>query len=153
MVDINQLAELSRLAETLNKETDTYTDALAQLEKKLRKMNLGVEAWVCLKAVGTKGTPERGTSIDTMLGYAKTPDGWGFAVKDVRVENGLYEGYEDCPWENAYEQGEPKLLLKSSREVRMLAAQRIEYLLSELQTRMTEAIKSLQEARTLAERI
>ena len=147
----NQLAELSHLAETLNKETDTYTEALTQLESKLRKMNLGIEAWVTLDETDVSGTPLRGTSMRTMLGYAKTfPDGWGFAVKEVRVERGLYEGDESCPWENHYEEDQPKLLLKSSRELRILAAQRIEYLLNGLRNNANAAIKSLKEARTLA---
>src|ERR1700678_2920978 len=100
-MEINyDLAELSRLAETLNKETDSYTQSLVQLEKKLSKMNLGVGAWVPLKECGTLGTPRRDSSLLTMLGYAKTSDGWSFALKDVRIERGYFEGDESCPWEN-----------------------------------------------------
>jgi hypothetical protein len=150
----NQLAELSHLAETLNKETDTYTEALTQLESKLKKMNLGIEAWVILDETDGSGTPLRGTSMRTMLGYAKTfPDGWGFAVKEVRVERGLYEGDESSPWENHYEEDQPKLLLKSSRELRIRASQRMEYLLNELRDQAKASIKSLREARTLAGRV
>jgi hypothetical protein len=147
----NQLAELSHLAQTLNRETDTYTEALTQLESKLKKMNLGVEAWVTLDETGVSGTPMRGTYMRTMLGFAKTfPDGWGFAVKELRIEAGLYEGEESQPYENQYDEDQPKLLLKSSRELRIRASQRIGYLLNELRDQAQAAIKSLQEARKLA---
>ena len=155
MIDTsNQLAELSNLAQTLNKETDTYREALTQLESKLKKMNLGIETWVTLDETGMSGTPMRGTSMMTMLGFAKTfPDGWGIAVKEVRVERGFYEGDESCPWENHYEEDQPKLLLKSSRELRILASKRIEYLLNEMRDQAKAAIKSLQEARKVAEQV
>lgn len=146
-----QLTELSHLAEALNQETDAYSEALSQLEKKLRKMNLGIEAWVTLTQKGVSGSPGRDSSLRTMLGYAKTSDGWGFAVKDIRVESGFYENDESCPYENHYEQGDPKPLLKSSRELRTLAASRMAYLLNELRDQAATAIKALQEARDLAD--
>jgi hypothetical protein len=155
MIDTSShLAELSNLAQTLNKETDSYTAALTHLENKLRKMNLGVEGWVTVDETDFSGTPMRSSTMRTMLGFAKTvPDGWGIAVKEVRVERGFYEGDESCPWEMSYEEDQPKALLKSSRELRILASRRIEALLSELRDQARAAIKSLQEARKVAEQI
>lgn len=147
----NRLTELSHLAETLNKETDTYTEALSQLEGKLKKLNLGIETWVNLDETKASGNPLRNTSTVVMLGFAKTSDGWGFAIKDVRVERGFFEGDESCPWENHYDESEPKLLLKCSREQRILASHRVEYLLNSLQDQAKMTIKSLQDARKFAE--
>jgi hypothetical protein len=149
----NHVAQLSSLAETLNQETDTYTESLTQLEKKLRQMNLGVEAWVPLKENNRSGNPKRQSTMMTMLGYAKTSDGWGFALRDVRVECGFYQGDADCPWEDHYDEGEPKLLLKSSRELRILAARYIGDLLVALQAAGNESVKALQEAKKLAQQI
>jgi hypothetical protein len=88
-----------------------------------------------------------------MLGYAKTSDGWSFALKDVRIERGYFEGDESCPWENHYDQGEPKPLLKSSRELRILAAGRIGDLLVSLLAAGNAAVKALREAKRVAEQI
>lgn len=153
MENNDHLAQLSRIAQTLNQETDAYTESLTQLEKKLRQMNLGVEAWVPLKESGMSGTPGRDSSLLTVLGYAKTSDGWGFALRDVRVERGYFEGDESCPWENHYNEGEPTLLLKSSRELRIHAAKRIGDLLLALQAASNEALKALQEAKKIAEQV
>ena len=147
----NHLAQLAQLAQTLNEQTDAYTESLKQLESKLRQMNLGVEAWVPLKETRMSGTPDRDSSMRTLLGYAKTSEGWGFAVRDVRIERGFFEGDESCPWENGYSEGEPKLLMKSSRELRILAAGQIGELLTALKAVGDEAVKAVYEARLLTE--
>jgi hypothetical protein len=144
METTNRLEQLSRLAQTLNKETDAYTESLAQLEGRLRQISLGVEAWVRLEA------PNSDDKIVTMLGYAKTPEGWGFAIQDARVERGFFEGNQDCPWENHYNLGDPRLLLKSSRELRILAASRMEELLAALEASANNAVAALQKAQQLA---
>ncbi|HEV2991298.1 MAG TPA: hypothetical protein VG759_22860 [Candidatus Angelobacter sp.] len=144
------LAELSNLAEDLNKETDSYTETLTNLEKNLRKLNLGVEAWVRLEERNRSGNPMRHSSTITELGYAKTSDGWGFAVRDVRVERGYYQGDEDCPWEEHFPEGLPKPLLKSSRELRIEASREIENLLLELQNAAKAALGSVRKAKTVA---
>src|SRR5260370_8156390 len=112
-------------------------------------MNLGVEAWVTLKETRMSGTPDRDSSTRTILGYAKTPDGWGFAVQDLRVESGFFEGDESCPWTNEYENEQPKLLLKASRELRILAAERIGDLLKALKSAAEPAIQSVHQPRLL----
>jgi hypothetical protein len=147
------LAELSRLAETINKETDAYTQSLAQLENKLNKLNLGIEVWVALRASASTGNPKRDSYVRTLLGYAKTSEGWGFAVQDERVERGYFQGDSDCPWENTYEETPPKLLLKASREVRIEAAGRIEELLQALQSRAEEVVPTLRQASAIAKQI
>src|SRR5438445_1828359 len=109
------IAELSHLAATLNKATDTYTEALSQLEKKLKSLNLGIEAWVTLDETCISGSTTCSTSVRTMLGYAKTvPNGWGFVVQKVRVERGLLEGDPCLPWQQPFEEEQPRMLLQSS---------------------------------------
>jgi hypothetical protein len=144
METTSRLEHLSRLAQTLNKETDAYTESLAQLEARLGQLSLGVEAWVKLEA------PSSDDKIITTFGYAKTPEGWGFAIQETRVERGFFEGDRDCPWENHYNQGDPRLLLKSSRELRILAASRMEELLAALEASANQAVAALQRAQQLA---
>ena len=50
-------------------------------------------------------------------------------------------------------EGEPKLLLKSSRESRILAARRVGDLLVRLMAAGSEAVKALQEAKKIAEQV
>jgi len=65
--------------------------ARTTLVPKLNRLNLGVEAWVVLFESGQAGTPNRDTYSRTLLGYAKTEEGWGFAVKDKRIERVFFK--------------------------------------------------------------
>ena len=150
---MQNLAELSRLAEILNKETDTYTQSLTQLENKLNKLNLGIEAWVPLSESASSGSVDRQSQIRTLLGYAKTSEGWGFAIEDVRIERGYFEGDINCPWENHFEENPARLLLKSSRELRIKAASKIEELLEALKGRAEEVLPTLRQAIEVAKQI
>jgi hypothetical protein len=151
---MEDLSELARLAETLNEETDSYTDLLSELEKQLRQLNLGIECWVTLLEVAKSGSPNgRETYIRTLLGYAKTDEGWGFATKEVRVERGYYQGDLDCPYENDYDESQPKPLLKSSRQLRLQAAQRLGDLLEALKSTGQSFLSSIQDAKKLAKQV
>jgi hypothetical protein len=148
---MEDLSELARLAETLNEETDSYTESLSQLEKQLRQLNLGIECWVPLVEVARSGSPAgRETYVRILLGYAKTEEGWGFATKEVRVERGYYQGDLDCPYENEYDEGQAKSLLKSSRQLRLQAARRLGDLLEALKSTGESFLSSIQEAKKLA---
>jgi hypothetical protein len=72
-------------------------------------------------------------------------------VQDLRVESGFFEGDESCPWTNVYENEQPKLLLKGSRELRILAAERIGDLLKALKSAAEQAIQSVYQARMVTE--
>jgi hypothetical protein len=142
----DKLAVLSHLSESLNSVTDTYTKSLAEMQATLRKMNLGIKAWVPLSEVSKSGEPMRNKSIWLELGYAKTREGWGFAVRKVRRERGYYEGELDCPWTDEYIEEDPTPLLKESREVRLEASEQVERLLDELQRRGKELLESVAKA-------
>ena len=90
-------------------------------------------------------------NAEPLLSSAKTEEGWGFTVKDRRVERGYWQGDEDCHWENEYDEGPAKLLLKSSRELRIGAAGRLEDLLTSLVARANEVIPTLKKPKQLAQ--
>lgn len=147
---MDDVSELARLAEALNEETDSFTESLSRLERQLRQLNLGIECWVPMLEVARSGSPAgRETYIRTLLGYAKTEEGWGFAIKEVRVERGYYQADLDCPYENEYDEGQPKPLLKSSRQLRLQAARRLGELLDALKNTGESFLSSIQEARKL----
>jgi hypothetical protein len=140
------LVSLSRLAEKLNQTTDSYTQSMIVVEKQLREMNIGVETWLEISETAKAGSPDRETSLRKLLGYAKLPEGWSLAVKTVRVERGYWQNDPASPWENVYEEDPPKPLLKASRELRIEAAQHVPKLLENLETRVVELIRAVQEA-------
>jgi hypothetical protein len=146
--------ELSRLAEKLNQESDAFTTRLASLNEKLNKLNLGVEVWLERSPLSdqlTAGNPMRDTNEQTLLGFAKTPDGWGLAVKDVRIERGYYENDLDCPWNCTYEVSQPKLLLKSSRQLRLKAASALPLLLEDIKEKAEQVLAQIEKARHLGD--
>jgi len=145
--------ELTALASVLNEESNAYTQSLVSLQAKINKLNLGIEAWVTLSEGEKTGEPGRDTTIRTLFGYARTSDGWGFATKRVRIERGFFEGDHQCPWENHYDEEAPKLLLKSSRELRIQAAEHIESLLEALKDRAEEVLPTLEKAQQLAKEL
>lgn len=149
-IHMEQLKQLSTLALTINKETDSYTQSLVALEAKLNALGLGIRAWVPLYEQANSGDPSRSSSKRLLFGYGKSDDGWGFLVQEVRVERGYFQGDTDCPWEETYEDEPPKSLLKSSRELRISAAAKLEDLLNVLVTRANDVIPTLQKAKELA---
>ena len=150
---MNHLSQLSSLAQALNQETDSYTKSLIELQKRLNKFNLGIEVWVGLLESGQAGTPNQGTYSQTLLGYAKVDKGWGLAIKEKRIERVFVDGDSSCPYENDYDEGPAKLLLECSRELRILAAGRMERLLEALITAANDVIPTLRKARELAQSI
>ena len=109
--------------------------------------------WVGLLESGQAGTPNQGTYSQTLLGYAKVDKGWGLAIKEKRIERGFVDGDSSCPYENDYDEGPAKLLLECSRELRILAAGRMERLLEALITAANDVIPTLRKARELAQSI
>jgi hypothetical protein len=150
---MNHLSQLSSLAQVLNQETDSYTKSLTELEKKINALNLGIETWVLLIESGESGNSNRGIYRQTLLGYAKTDEGWGFAVQERRVERGFFENDSSCPYENEYDEGPAKLLLKSSRDLRIRAARKIEDLLQGLIAKANDVIPTLKKAKELSQTI
>jgi hypothetical protein len=150
---MNHLSQLSSLAQVLNQETDSYTKSLTELQKRINGLNLGIETWVVLSESGKAGTPNRDTYRQTLLGYAKTDEGWGFAIQERRIERGFFQDDSNCPYENEYDEGPAKLLLKSSRELRIRAAGRIEDLLQGLIARANDVIPTLKKAKEFSQTI
>jgi hypothetical protein len=150
---MNHLSQLSSLAQVLNQETDSYTKSLTELEKKINALNLGIETWVLLIESGESGNSNRGFYRQTLLGYAKTDEGWGFAVQERRVERGFFENDSNCPYENECDEGPAKLLLKSSRDLRIRAARKIEDLLEGLIAKANDVIPTLKKAKELSQTI
>jgi len=91
---VDTINELSNLASKLNQKSDTLNKTIEDLETKLNKLNLGVEAWLesCDAHAIMIGDPsydedKRITSREeTFLGFYRFDDGWHLAVKETIAE-------------------------------------------------------------------
>ena len=93
----SQFASLSNTAARLNAESDSINLLIAQLQEKLRALNLGLEAWVLLQAepgslpapvprgvgLAARSAPPTTVKVETSVGYARGADGWGLFVKRI----------------------------------------------------------------------
>ena len=78
-------AELSAAASDLNAISDDLGKCVAEIEEALKKLNVGVSAWVC---ISRSFDTESGYGAIEELGYAKWARKWGFVLRTK-------EGYPD----------------------------------------------------------
>lgn len=79
--------QLSRAAVDLNAASDELGAAIKVWEKALKKLNLGVPAWVEISSGG-----ERPYWWDRSIGYTKLKDAWGIAL---RTRSGIQDDDDD----------------------------------------------------------
>src|SRR5437763_1208094 len=72
--------QLSSSAQSLNTASDELTKIVSSLDTGLKKLNLGIEAWVTIST----GSDESGRySYDDQLGYGKVNAKWGIAIRQL----------------------------------------------------------------------
>jgi len=71
--------QLSTSATNLNSASDELRDTISVLDAALKKLNLGVSAWVVI----TGDDEQDGGYWSREIGYAKIGDTWGIALKDI----------------------------------------------------------------------
>ena len=119
--------ELLAAARQLNNASDRVNIELQDVEKILDAANVGLTFWFeetpleQSDATGDVGPYDTREHTSEYLGYARVDGKWKLAVKRVRQVDGFYQGDLDCPYSNAFTDGEPTALLKASRETRLAA--------------------------------
>jgi prefoldin subunit 5 len=122
--------ELSSAAESLNSVSDALSKAVADIDDGLKKLNLGIEAWVSVCA----GTDHRdATYWSRDLGYAKVNGKWGIALREVEGSH-VNDDHEIEEW----------LFNDAARSSRLEAIKKIPELLSKLQEEAAKVTKMLQ---------
>jgi hypothetical protein len=129
MSDLNideLLPTLEHQAQRLNEASDRANAALAAVEKRLVRANIGLEYWhhIPLDASDTTGDlAPHATSEYTkqVFGFARIGGKWCLAVKAVRTVHGFYEGEMSQPYQNEFVDAEPTPLLSASRALRVAA--------------------------------
>ena len=74
----NTYKQLSVAATELNSASDGFADAVLMLDDTLKRLNLGVSAWVTVSG----NDDEDGSWWSRDLGYARIGDKWGIALRD-----------------------------------------------------------------------
>src|SRR2546423_3872305 len=91
------LRALSDLSERLNAATDDLNATLADIEARINRLALGVEAWHEATALHQEfteewtaedGTPTR-DRIAIQLGYARFREGWALAIRTATYQQTL----------------------------------------------------------------
>lgn len=158
------LKELKSISEVLNDSSDSLTATLTEINQEINNLNLGIQVWLVdsplapgrrRAAPQNYPTPyvhtiEEGASI---LGYARTSEGWGLAVKKVDFQEGFYEGDSDSPFTDVLEETRPVPLLKATRTVRADAIRLIPSLLERLKHEGNKLLKDIEVAKELVKNI
>lgn len=126
--------ELTKAAEVLNGVTDAFGKAVSDIDEALKKLNLGIVAWVMVDEQG-------GHSDDPVyhiqeIGYSKVSGKWGIALR-TRTGN-VANSYDDR------EEVEIWLFNEATRALRLKAIEKLPELVNKLSKEATQMTKQLQ---------
>jgi hypothetical protein len=122
--------KLSTAASDLNFTSDELGKSISQLDAALKKLNLGVSAWV---EFGGNADAYEGWYRTEELGYDKIGNTWGIALRVVRGRDGAPEDEQIESW----------LFNDGPRSMRLLAIEEIPQLLEKLSTKADETAKKI----------
>lgn len=149
---VDTINELSNLASKLNQKSDTLNKTIEDIEAKLNKLNLGVEAWLENHCVEI-GDPdhdrdEEVTSRDEiLLGFARFEDGWHLAIKDTVAEKDADGDFITADVRSI------RTLLTAPRNVRIKAMGLIPRLLDQIKAEAESLLKDIDAAEQSAKKL
>jgi hypothetical protein len=140
---LSSFAELATASESLNRVSDALGKAVSDIDDGLRKLNLGIMAWV---VIGTRPSnpPEYTTYRINELGYSKVGGKWGLALCTRSGDD------EHPEWDESMEMW---LFNDAPRTLRLSAINKLPELLKKLSEEATEVTKQLQAKLTDAQSI
>jgi hypothetical protein len=144
-----QLTALLKTAEKLNAASDRLNNTLNAFEQTLVKANIGLEVWLSwsqFKPLRTP-TPELTSWEDQVfttctvveLGFAKLPDGWHLAARELFIQSGEMRSLQKGPYP----------LAQASRQERIAALPLLPALIERLQNATDQANADIEEAEKL----
>jgi len=153
------LKELKSISEALNDSSDSLNSTLTEINNEINKLNLGIEVWLersPLILVNGKEAPENPPTPNDntvgegalILGYARTSEGWGLAVKEVKFQEGFYGRDSKFLLRETHEK-KVVSLLKTPRPVRAAAIRLIPFLLKALKKEGYRLLKDVQKAQKI----
>ena len=122
--------KLSAVASDLNFSSDELGKSISELDAALKKLNLGIPAWVRIRE---GGSPEEGGYWSEELGYDKIGSTWGISIRMVSGQYGDPETETTEHW----------LFNDSPRSLRLSAIEHIPQLLEKLSSEAEETAKRI----------
>jgi hypothetical protein len=126
---------LSSVAPTLNAASDELTQAVAVLDENLKKLNVGLNAWVTFRSrAAHPSLSDEEYDVD-QIGYGKVDGKWGIALRHIWGNYALEEFGGEGPW----------LFNDAPRELRLLGVDKIPELIEALGKEASETTKKVRE--------
>jgi prefoldin subunit 5 len=126
---------LSEIATELNSASDGLTKTVAILDEALKKLNVGLNAWVTFCDRGDDDQPEQ-YDLE-QIGYCKINGTWGLALQHIWGDESMPR-----PWQRT--EG-PWLFNDAPRELRLRSVDTIPKVIAELAKEAFETTRKLQE--------
>jgi hypothetical protein len=126
---------LSAVASSLNAASDALTKVVSTLDESLKKLNVGVTAWVTFRSrADANSDPE--TYDDDQIGYCKIRGTWGISLRHIWGNAGWDDHNSDGPW----------LFNDAPRDLRLRSVDKIPDLIEALGKEASETIKQVHES-------
>ena len=122
---------LSSVASSLNIASDELTRVVGVLDEALKKLNVGLTAWVSF----VRWTCAPDEYDEEQIGYSKVDGKWGIAIRRIWGDNTAGEGNIQGPW----------LFNDAPREMRLRAVDKIPEMIEALSSEADKTTKSVEE--------
>lgn len=122
---------LSSLAPTLNAASDELTQVVTILDEALKKLNVGLTAWVSFRSRSV----EEEQYDDDQIGYGKVDGRWGIALRRVWGDYITEHFGSDGPW----------LFNDAPRELRLLGVDKLPEVIEALGKEASDTTKKVRE--------
>jgi hypothetical protein len=139
MVDISELAPI---AKQLNEQTDQINKTISAINRKLAKLNLGIEIWLD-KPLSADPWVEDDNEVRCRdafyLGYGRLGDTWELLAKEVTEE--IKHDHEGREYIEEFGRDRRASLLKGTRNARLSALEQLPELLDALKAEGERLLK------------
>jgi len=126
---------LSSVASSLNAASDALTKVVSTLDEALKKLNVGVTAWVTFRSrVDPTSDPENYDK--DQIGYCKIRGTWGISLRHIWGNPGWEDFNSDGPW----------LFNDAPRDLRLHSVDKIPELIEALGKEASETAKQVRES-------
>ncbi len=160
-VVVDSINELSDLSRKLNEKSDALNAAISSINKKLARLNFGVEVWLEQSPIECgdfdttdseiEDRPTDPTANAELLGYCYVEDAWQLAVKNVTLH--LRADQFGHTYNEATDSLQPRPLLKASRQLRFKSASEIPQLLDRIKDEATLLLEGIEKAEKAASKL
>jgi len=124
---------LSEIASELNVASNSLTRTVGVLDEALKKLNVGLTAWVSFMDHGDENNPNL-YNVDE-IGYCKVDGTWGISIRHIWGDESNDWHNEDGPW----------LFNDASREMRLRSVDKIPEVIAKLAKEAFNTTKRIQE--------